>query len=138
MSKASSHDPVNHPVHYTKGGVECIDALSAATVGKTGIEAVCVANVIKYLWRYEEKNGAEDVRKAKWYLDRLLNEVTTKEAFDFAKAGIKPEPLYTTPTTAPDLREAARMALEALEHYGIDTPEIPGVVDRLRAAIDEQ
>ena len=45
-------DNVNHPKHYTQGGIECIDALKAATVGKTGIEAVCVANVIKYCWRY--------------------------------------------------------------------------------------
>ena len=68
-------DMVNHPKHYTQGGIECIDALKAATVGKCGIEAVCVANVIKYLWRYEEKNGIEDVRKAKWYIERLLMEL---------------------------------------------------------------
>lgn len=71
----NSHDMVNHPQHYTQGGIECIDALKAATVGKRGIEAVCVANVIKYLWRYEEKNGVEDVRKAKWYIERLLKEL---------------------------------------------------------------
>lgn len=68
-------DMVNHPQHYTQGGIECIDALKAATVGKRGIEAVCVANVIKYLWRYEEKNGVEDIRKAKWYIERLLKEL---------------------------------------------------------------
>ena len=68
-------DMVNHPQHYTQGGIECIDALKAATVGKRGIEAVCVANVIKYLWRYEEKNGIEDIRKAKWYIERLLREL---------------------------------------------------------------
>ena len=68
-------DMVSHPKHYTRGGIECIDALKAATVGKCGIEAVCVANVIKYLWRYEEKNGIEDVRKAKWYIERLLKEL---------------------------------------------------------------
>ena len=68
-------DMVSHPKHYTQGDIECIDALKAATVGKRGIEAVCVANVIKYLWRYEEKNGIEDVRKAKWYIERLLKEL---------------------------------------------------------------
>ena len=68
-------DMVNHPKHYTQGSIECIDALKAATVGKRGIEAVCVANVIKYLWRYEEKNGIEDVRKAKFYIERLLKEL---------------------------------------------------------------
>jgi len=64
-----------NPKHYRKGDVECIDALKAATVGKTGIEAVCVANAIKYLWRYEEKNGVEDVEKALWYLNRLHDEL---------------------------------------------------------------
>lgn len=67
-------DNIN-PIHYRKGDVECVDALRAATVGKTGIEAVCTANVIKYVWRYEEKNGVEDLRKARWYLERLIKEV---------------------------------------------------------------
>lgn len=68
-------DNVDHPDHYKQGVVECIDALAAATVNKTGIEAVCVANVIKYLWRYELKNGEEDVKKAQWYLNRLVAEL---------------------------------------------------------------
>lgn len=70
-----TNDVVNHPSHYAQGGIECIDAIKAATVGKTGIEAVCVANVVKYLWRYEEKNGLEDVKKARWYLERLISEL---------------------------------------------------------------
>lgn len=69
-------DVVNHPSHYTKGRIECIDAIDSATVGKTGIEAVAVANVIKYLWRYEEKGGIESVRKAQWYLNRLIEELS--------------------------------------------------------------
>ena len=68
------HDPVNHPDHYTQGGVECIEALKAATVGLEGIEAVCTANAIKYLWRWKQKNGAEDLRKAVWYINRLIGE----------------------------------------------------------------
>lgn len=63
------------PSHYKEGKIECIDALAAATVNKTGIEAVCVANVIKYLWRYESKGGVQDIKKAKWYLERLLKEL---------------------------------------------------------------
>ena len=74
-NKESDVDMVNHPSHYTQGGIECIDALKAATVSKTGIEAVCTANAIKYLWRYEEKNGIEDVKKARWYIDRLIKEL---------------------------------------------------------------
>lgn len=70
--RQATKDNVNHPSHYTQGKVECIDALESATIGKSGIEAVCVANVVKYLWRYEEKNGVEDVKKAQFYLNRLL------------------------------------------------------------------
>ena len=78
-NKESNADMVNHPFHYTQGGIECIDALKAATVSKTGIEAICTANAIKYLWRYEEKNGIEDVNKARWYIDRLIKELEEKE-----------------------------------------------------------
>lgn len=74
-NKETDVDMVNHPSHYTQGGIECIDALKAATVSKVGIEAVCTANAIKYLWRYEEKNGIEDVKKARWYIDRLIKEL---------------------------------------------------------------
>ena len=78
-NKEPNVDMVNHPSHYTQGGIECIDTLKAATVSKTGIEAVCTANAIKYLWRYEEKNGIEDVKKARWYIDRLIKELEEKE-----------------------------------------------------------
>lgn len=76
VTSVNDTDMVNHPSHYTQGGIECIDAIKSATVGKTGIEAVCVANVVKYLWRYEEKNGMEDVKKARWYLERLISELS--------------------------------------------------------------
>lgn len=71
-------DNVNHPDHYTKGGIECIDAIKAATEGLTGMEAVCTGNALKYLWRWKWKNGAEDIKKAIWYLQRLLGEVSTE------------------------------------------------------------
>ena len=64
-------DNIN-PNHYRQGGVECIDALEAATVNLKGIEAVCTANAIKYLWRWKEKNGKEDLEKAQWYITKLL------------------------------------------------------------------
>lgn len=65
---------VNHPPHYTAGKVECIDALEAATTGLRGIEAVCTANAIKYLWRWKHKNGVTDLHKAQWYIDRLIKQ----------------------------------------------------------------
>ena len=70
-------DNVNHPAHYTAGGIECIDAIEAATEGLAGIVAVCAGNAIKYIWRFSRKNGTEDIDKAIWYLNRLkkaLNE----------------------------------------------------------------
>lgn len=72
-------DAVNRPPHYTAGGVECIDALEAATVGLEGIEAVCTANAIKYLWRWKRKGGVEDLRKARWYLDRLISRAVSPQ-----------------------------------------------------------
>lgn len=78
-------DNVNHPSHYNNGSVECIDAMEAATVNKSGAEAICTSNIIKYLWRYEAKNGLEDVKKAQWYLNRLIAEMEDKVA-------VTPEP----------------------------------------------
>lgn len=66
---------VNHPTHYTSGKIECIDAIESAVCELKGIEAVCTANAIKYLWRWKQKNGAEDLKKATWYIERLLKEV---------------------------------------------------------------
>ena len=56
---------INHPAHYCQGGIECIEAIKAATIGLMGMEAVCTANAIKYLWRWKRKNGTEDLRKAR-------------------------------------------------------------------------
>lgn len=67
-------DNVNHPKHYTQGGIECIDAIRAGVADKAGISAVCTGNVIKYVWRYKQKNGAEDLYKAKQYLEWLIEE----------------------------------------------------------------
>lgn len=74
IEMATPSDNINHPAHYTAGKVECIDALESATVNLTGIEAVCTANAIKYLWRWKRKNGVEDLQKAKWYIERLIKE----------------------------------------------------------------
>ena len=64
-------DSIN-PSHYKQGAVEGIQAIKSATINKQGLEAFCVGNVIKYLWRYENKGGLQDMQKAKWYLDRLI------------------------------------------------------------------
>jgi len=73
-------DNIN-PSHYKQGKIECIDALEAATVNKKGLDAVCTANVIKYLWRCEEKGGVEDLKKAMWYLQKMIDNNSTEEEF---------------------------------------------------------
>lgn len=69
---------VSHPSRYTRGGVECIDAQDAAVVGKPPDEAVCVANVIKYCWRYDEKEPVRSLKSAEWYLKRLIVKVEAR------------------------------------------------------------
>lgn len=59
-------DPVNSPAHYTSGTMEVIDAIEGLGLG------FHAANVVKYVARYKLKGGVEDLRKAKWYLERLI------------------------------------------------------------------
>ena len=66
---------VNRPAHYTEGRIECIDAMEAAVTGLEGMDAVLTAQVMKYIWRWKKKNGVEDLRKAEWYLKRLIAQV---------------------------------------------------------------
>ena len=66
-------DMVNSPPHYNKAGIECIDAISAAT--GDGYEYYLQGNIIKYLWRYRYKYGTEDLKKAHCYLQKLIEEV---------------------------------------------------------------
>jgi len=63
-------DPVNNPLHYNIGGIEAIDAIVAAT--NEQVEGYLQGNILKYLWRYRYKNGLEDLRKAQWYLNKLI------------------------------------------------------------------
>jgi hypothetical protein len=67
-------DNVNHPAHYTAGNIECIDAIQEAIKGLDGDEGYLTGNIIKYMWRWKRKNGLEDLKKAKWYLERLIQE----------------------------------------------------------------
>lgn len=66
-------DPVNQPAHYNHGEIECIDAIKAM-LGQEGLMHACEANVLKYLWRWRYKGGVESLRKARWYIDRLIKE----------------------------------------------------------------
>ena len=63
-------DNVNNPLHYNQSGIECLDAIEAAT--GEGYEFYLQGNILKYLWRYRYKNGLEDLKKAEFYLKRLI------------------------------------------------------------------
>ena len=67
------NDPVNHPKHYTQhpSGVECIQI--------TEHYNFCRGNAIKYIWRADLKNGIEDIKKARWYLDREIARMETSK-----------------------------------------------------------
>jgi hypothetical protein len=68
-------DPIN-PDHYKQGDIECIEAIKAA-LGYDGFKAYCRGQVVKYIWRAEHKgNPMIDYRKAEWYANRLVEEVT--------------------------------------------------------------
>lgn len=75
-------DNIN-PSHYKQGKVECIEAIEAATVNKKGLDAVCTANVIKYIWRAESKGGVEDLKKAKWYLEKMIAQYAEEPKEEF-------------------------------------------------------
>lgn len=76
MTKAN--DKINHPAHYTHEGIECIDCIKAVTAGYGGVDAVCVGNIVKYLYRAKYKGGYEDIQKAGWYMERLLGKTGAK------------------------------------------------------------
>ena len=63
-------DLVNSPPHYNQAGIECVDAIAAAT--DDGFQYYLQGNIIKYLWRYRYKNGIQDLEKAQWYLNKLV------------------------------------------------------------------
>jgi len=71
-------DMVNSPPHYNQTGIECIHAISAAT--DTGFKYYLQGNIMKYLWRFDYKDKPlEDLQKAKWYLDKLIEEVMASD-----------------------------------------------------------
>ena len=64
-------DNVNHPAHYTEGGVECIEAIEAQLTPEE-YRGYLKGNVAKYVWREKYKGGTESLEKAQWYLQRLI------------------------------------------------------------------
>jgi hypothetical protein len=71
-------DNVNSPSHYNQAGIECIDAIKASLGDE--YPDYCKGNVMKYLWRYKYKNGIEDLKKAQWYLNSMVESVALEES----------------------------------------------------------
>lgn len=84
----SSESRVAHPAHYqTSNGLETIDVMEAFTEDMTGYEAVCTSNVLKYICRWKKKNGLEDLKKAEWYLKRLIEHIESSETVVYSADG---------------------------------------------------
>ena len=84
----NSKSRVAHPAHYqTSNGLETIDVMEAFTEDMAGYEAVCTSNVLKYICRWKKKNGLEDLRKAEWYLKRLIERIESNEAVVYSADG---------------------------------------------------
>lgn len=71
-------DLVNQPPHYRKGAVECIDAIESSVSDLSGFEGLCTGSAIKYLYRWKQKGGVESLKKAQWYIDRLIAHAENK------------------------------------------------------------
>lgn len=67
---SEEYDAVYKPLHYNHSGIECIDAIEASL--GDGFIYYLQGNVQKYMWRFQYKNGLEDLEKAQWYLNKLI------------------------------------------------------------------
>lgn len=70
--KLHNEDMVEHPPHYTAGGIECIDAIKAALTPEE-FAGYCKGNLMKYSWRERHKGGLESLKKGRWYLQKLID-----------------------------------------------------------------
>lgn len=65
-------DNVNHPTHYTSTKIKTIEIIRDKLTAEA-FEGFCIGNVLKYVTRYKLKNGLEDLKKARWYLDKIIS-----------------------------------------------------------------
>ena len=110
-------DNVNHPAHYTHGGVECIQAIKAALT-QDGYEGYLAGNVIKHMWRYRNKGGQEDILKARWYINALI---------EFRALDKEPEVVGSFEVSADELLKRANVGLTADDLMGKTVPYTPPI-----------
>lgn len=97
LENALQHDAIHHPDHYTWRGMECIEMIKAFVLKQTvGFYAVCEANILKYLYRWQRKNRLQDLKKAREYLDMLIRDVEENGVRDDGTGiyGSDERPLY--------------------------------------------
>ena len=73
MFEIEEKEMVNHPSHYNMGKYECLDVVKELVKDMKGIEATLFFNAFKYLWRYKQKNGLQDLKKCEFYLKELIS-----------------------------------------------------------------
>lgn len=78
-------DNVNHPAHYNVGGIEVIDIIEAFTKDLDSMNAYETGNIIKYILRWPHKNGLEDLKKARWYLNHMIARLEAVDACNTEK-----------------------------------------------------
>ncbi len=81
-------DNVNHPPHYNQSGIKCKCGRQIECIDVTRHKNFNIGNVIKYLWRYEHKNGLEDLKKALWYLNDEVDQMLESGAYTKEKANV--------------------------------------------------
>lgn len=75
-------DNVNHPRHYENTcSLECIEVMRL-TYGKRAVYDFCLCNAFKYMWRFKNKNGKEDLEKANWYLSYVEKNLNKTEHYE--------------------------------------------------------
>lgn len=80
LTDTKVYDSVNNPRHYmSETGMEAIDVIEAFTFDLKGIEATDTGNILKYICRWKKKNGLQDLKKARWYLNHLIDHVEKLE-----------------------------------------------------------
>ena len=128
MSYETNDKMVSHPDHYKSGKYEVIDIIDEFTKDLSGTEAVCTANAIKYILRWKKKNGIQDVKKAIWYLqhmvdkeeERLQEEPTCSDCTFYEKGNCKFLNMHTMSDHVAcgylDSKEEARQNCKTCKH----------------------
>ena len=114
-----THDPVNHPDHYTNGSIECIDAIRSALTPEE-FRGYLKGNIIKYVWRERLKGQNESLDKAGWYLTHLL----MQDSMTDQQLIIPPQELNS-------------IALQMLGTIERDAHYLPEITDTIRKALEQ-